>query len=85
MLAHVMYQYVKTCNDMRITRRRRKQATVHTRTRESSTYGRNSRAKAGKINEVERDRARHSTQTGDVYKHPIVHCAHIHCKHAVHM
>ena len=35
--------------------------------RESPTCGRNSRAKAEKINEAERDRARRSTQTADAY------------------
>ena len=38
---------------------------AHENERESPTCGRKSGAKAGKINEAERDRARHSSQTAD--------------------
>ena len=47
-------------------------------------HGRDSRAKAGKINELERDRARHSTQTAKMHEVlGSLHCALcIYCKHS---
>ena len=52
---HVYSEYFQKISE--IIARQGKQATAHTRMREreSLTCGRNSRAKAGKINEAERD------------------------------